>query len=60
MKRLMKKLMAGAMAGIMAFSLIPSAFALNPIMNTPDEGAFSVGETVRLSYVDQQHKDIDP
>ena len=25
-----------------------------------DAGTFSVGETVRLSYVDQQHKDIDP
>ena len=25
-----------------------------------DAGSFSVGETVRLSYVDQQHKDIDP
>ena len=25
-----------------------------------DGGAFSVGETVRLAYVDQQHKDIDP
>ena len=25
-----------------------------------DAGSFSVGETVKLSYVDQQHKDIDP
>ena len=25
-----------------------------------DAGTFSVGETVKLSYVDQQHKDIDP
>ena len=25
-----------------------------------DEGTFSVGETVKLSYVDQQHKDIEP
>ena len=25
-----------------------------------DGGSFSVGETVKLSYVDQQHKDIDP
>ena len=25
-----------------------------------DGGTFSVGETVRLAYVDQQHKDIDP
>lgn len=25
-----------------------------------DEGLFEVGETVKLSYVDQQHKDIDP
>ena len=29
-------------------------------LETPDAGTFSVGETVRLSYVDQQHKDIDP
>lgn len=27
---------------------------------TPDSGTFSVGETVKLAYVDQQHKDIDP
>ena len=26
----------------------------------PDAGSFDVGETVKLSYVDQQHKDIDP
>ena len=25
-----------------------------------DNGTFEVGETVRLAYVDQQHKDIDP
>ncbi|MBP3790206.1 MAG: energy-dependent translational throttle protein EttA [Prevotella sp.] len=25
-----------------------------------DAGTFTVGETVKLSYVDQQHKDIDP
>ena len=25
-----------------------------------DAGQFAVGETVKLSYVDQQHKDIDP
>ena len=25
-----------------------------------DAGTFAVGETVKLSYVDQQHKDIDP
>jgi len=25
-----------------------------------DTGTFDVGETVKLSYVDQQHKDIDP
>ncbi len=25
-----------------------------------DAGMFSIGETVKLSYVDQQHKDIDP
>ncbi len=29
-------------------------------LEQPDEGSFSVGETVRLAYVDQQHKDIDP
>ena len=29
-------------------------------LDTPDAGRFDVGETVRLSYVDQQHKDIDP
>ncbi len=29
-------------------------------MEKADSGTFEVGETVRLSYVDQQHKDIDP
>ena len=27
---------------------------------TPDAGTFTVGDTVRLAYVDQQHKQIDP
>lgn len=26
----------------------------------PDKGTFSVGETVKIAYVDQTHKDIDP
>ncbi|MDX9883178.1 MAG: energy-dependent translational throttle protein EttA [Prolixibacteraceae bacterium] len=26
----------------------------------PDKGTFEIGETVRISYVDQSHKDIDP
>ena len=29
-------------------------------LETPDNGNFEVGETVKLAYVDQQHKDIDP
>lgn len=29
-------------------------------LDTPDEGTFEVGETVKAAYVDQQHKDIDP
>ena len=29
-------------------------------LDTPDSGTFELGETVKLSYVDQQHKDIDP
>lgn len=29
-------------------------------LETPDAGTFQVGETVKLAYVDQQHKDIDP
>ena len=29
-------------------------------LEEPDAGSFSIGETVKLSYVDQQHKDIDP
>ena len=28
-------------------------------LETPDAGSFEVGETVKLAYVDQQHKDID-
>ena len=29
-------------------------------LDTPDAGTFTIGETVKLSYVDQQHQDIDP
>lgn len=29
-------------------------------LDTPDAGTFDVGETVKLAYVDQTHKDIDP
>lgn len=29
-------------------------------LEQPDAGTFEVGETVKLVYVDQQHKDIDP
>ena len=29
-------------------------------LETPDNGTFEVGETVKLAYVDQQHTDIDP
>ena len=27
---------------------------------TPDKGTFEVGDTVKIAYVDQTHKDIDP
>lgn len=29
-------------------------------LETPDSGTFEVGETVKIAYVDQQHKRIDP
>lgn len=29
-------------------------------LDNADGGTFEVGETVKLAYVDQQHKDIDP
>lgn len=29
-------------------------------LDKPDAGTFEMGETVKLAYVDQQHKDIDP
>ena len=29
-------------------------------LEQPDSGTFEVGETVKLAYVDQQHRDIDP
>ena len=35
-------------------------FRLIMSLEQPDAGSFDVGETVKLSYVDQQHKDIDP
>ena len=35
-------------------------FRLIMNMEQPDSGTFEVGETVKISYVDQQHKDISP
>ncbi|MCH5181715.1 MAG: energy-dependent translational throttle protein EttA [Prevotellaceae bacterium] len=35
-------------------------FRLIMQLETADAGTFDVGETVKLAYVDQQHKDIDP
>ncbi len=35
-------------------------FRLIMELEKADAGSFEVGETVKLSYVDQQHKDIDP
>lgn len=35
-------------------------FRLIMRLETVDKGTFEVGETVKLAYVDQQHKDIDP
>ena len=35
-------------------------FRLIMDLEQADNGTFEVGETVKLSYVDQQHKDIDP
>lgn len=35
-------------------------FRLIMELEQPDAGSFEVGETVKLAYVDQQHKDIDP
>ena len=35
-------------------------FRLIMQMERPDNGTFEIGETVKLAYVDQQHKDIDP
>ena len=35
-------------------------FRLIMELEKADTGTFEVGETVKLSYVDQQHKDIDP
>lgn len=35
-------------------------FRLIMRLEKPDDGIFEIGETVKLAYVDQQHKDIDP
>ncbi|KAA6336214.1 Energy-dependent translational throttle protein EttA [termite gut metagenome] len=35
-------------------------FRLIMNMEKPDKGAFEVGETVKIAYADQLHKDIDP
>ena len=37
-----------------------TVFRLFMGLETTDAGSFEVGETVKLAYVDQQHKDIDP
>ena len=37
-----------------------TSFRLIMGLETVDKGTFEVGETVKLAYVDQQHKDIDP
>ena len=37
-----------------------SLFRLIMELEKPDAGTFEVGETVKLAYVDQQHKDINP
>ena len=29
-------------------------------MEHADKGTFEVGETVKIAYVDQNHKDLDP
>ena len=38
----------------------PTLFRLIMGLEQADGGNFEVGETVKLAYVDQQHKDIDP
>jgi ATP-binding cassette ChvD family protein len=35
-------------------------FRLIMNMEKPDNGTFEIGETVKIAYVDQSHKDIDP
>lgn len=35
-------------------------FRLIMRLEKPDDGTSEIGETVKLAYVDQQHKDIDP
>jgi len=35
-------------------------FRLIMNMEAPDTGTFEVGETVKIAYVDQSHRDIDP
>ena len=38
----------------------PTLFRLIMGLDQADGGTFEVGDTVKLAYVDQQHKDIDP
>ena len=35
-------------------------FKLIMELEQPDKGSFDVGETVKIAYVDQNHKDLDP
>ena len=56
------KLPQGGIVGIIGPNGAGKTTLFRMIMGeeTPDTGTFEVGETVKISYVDQAHSDIDP
>ncbi|MFA7116924.1 MAG: energy-dependent translational throttle protein EttA [Bacteroidales bacterium] len=56
------KMPQGGIVGVIGPNGAGKTTLFRMIMGTekPDSGEFSVGETVKLAYVDQQHKEIDP
>src|SRR5262249_27331007 len=56
------KLPQGGIVGIIGPNGAGKTTLFRMIMNQekPDEGEFKIGETVKISYVDQMHTEIDP
>ncbi len=56
------KVPKNAIVGIIGPNGVGKSTLFRMIMGeqTPDSGAITIGDTVKISYVDQSHKDLDP